>query len=123
MTIIEVFRGHPRGATTLLHLSKCSRPFLQAVKSTLSYLKSCNPLGAPHQAPLEKYSKNSSGKKKEPKPKHFGPGIFGWGAGLPREQVGAKKKLRYVLRNIGKPNILAGYPGFLAGYPGGARKV
>ena len=31
-----------------------------------------------------------SGKKKEPKPKLFGPDIFGWG-GLPRERVGAKK--------------------------------
>ena len=33
----------------------------------------------------------SSGKKKEPKPKLFGPDIFGWGGGLPREGVGAKK--------------------------------
>ena len=32
-----------------------------------------------------------SGKKKEPKPKLFGPGIFRWGGGLPRERVGAKK--------------------------------
>ena len=32
-----------------------------------------------------------SGKKKEPKPKLFGPDIFGWGGGLPREGVGAKK--------------------------------
>ena len=32
-----------------------------------------------------------SGKKKEPKPKLFGPGIFGWGGGLPLEGVGAKK--------------------------------
>ena len=31
------------------------------------------------------------GKKKEPKPKLFGPDIFGWGGGLPRERVGAKK--------------------------------
>ena len=31
------------------------------------------------------------GKKKEPKPKLFGPDIFGWGVGLPREGVGAKK--------------------------------
>ena len=33
----------------------------------------------------------SSGRKKEPKPKLFGPDIFGWGGGLPRERVGAKK--------------------------------
>ena len=32
-----------------------------------------------------------SGKKKEPKPKLFGPDIFGWGGGLQREWVGAKK--------------------------------
>ena len=30
-------------------------------------------------------------KKKEPKPKLFGPDIFQWGRGLPRERVGAKK--------------------------------
>ena len=30
-----------------------------------------------------------SGKKKEPK--LFGPDVFGWGGGLPREGVGAKK--------------------------------
>ena len=29
--------------------------------------------------------------EKEPKPKLFGPDIFGWGEGLPREWVGAKK--------------------------------
>ena len=34
---------------------------------------------------------NLSGKKKEPKLKLFGPDIFGWGGGLPREGVGAKK--------------------------------
>ena len=32
-----------------------------------------------------------SGKKKEPKPKLFGPDIFQWGRGLPCERVGAKK--------------------------------
>ena len=32
-----------------------------------------------------------SGKKKEPKPKLFGPDIFGWGGGFAREGVGAKK--------------------------------
>ena len=30
-------------------------------------------------------------KKKEPKRKLLGPAIFGWGGGLPREWVGAKK--------------------------------
>ena len=33
----------------------------------------------------------SLGKKREPKPKLFGPDILGWGGGLPREWVGAKK--------------------------------
>ena len=32
-----------------------------------------------------------SGTKKEPKPKLLSPDIFGWGGGLPREWVGAKK--------------------------------
>ena len=32
-----------------------------------------------------------SGRKKEPKPKLFGPDIFQWGRGLPRERVGDKK--------------------------------
>ena len=32
-----------------------------------------------------------AGRKKEPKPKLFGPDIFQWGRGLPRERVGAKK--------------------------------
>ena len=62
-----------------------------------------------------------SGKKKEPKPKRFGPDIFGWGGGLPREGVGAK--VPYVLRNPGQPNFLAGYLRILPGYPGSARKV
>ena len=30
-------------------------------------------------------------KEREPKPKLFGPDIFGWGGGLPREGVGAEK--------------------------------
>ena len=40
----------------------------------------------PGTRPLE-----SSGTKKERKPKLFGPDIFRWGGGLPREGVGAKK--------------------------------
>ena len=32
-----------------------------------------------------------SERKKEPKPKVFGPDIFRWGRGLPQERVGAKK--------------------------------
>ena len=34
---------------------------------------------------------HNSGRKKELKPKLFGPDIFQWGRGLPRERVGAKK--------------------------------
>ena len=42
---IEFFRGRPRGGDNFTsHLSKCSRPFIQSVKSTLSHLKSCNPV-------------------------------------------------------------------------------
>ena len=43
-----------------------------------------------------------------------------WGSSTWR---GGGPKVRYVLRNAGKPNFLPGYPGFLPGYPGGARKV
>ena len=32
-----------------------------------------------------------SRRKKEPEPKLFGPDIFWWGRGLPRERMGAKK--------------------------------
>ena len=35
----------PRGRQLYTSLSKCSRPFIQSVKSTLSHLKSCNPVG------------------------------------------------------------------------------
>ena len=45
VVIIEFSREHPEEATTLLHFSKRSRPFIQSVKSTLSYPKSCNPVG------------------------------------------------------------------------------
>ena len=39
----KVLHGAPlRGGTTLLHFSRCSRPFIQNVRSTLSCLKSCN---------------------------------------------------------------------------------
>ena len=63
-----------------------------------------------------------SGTKKEPKPKLFGPDIFRWGRGLPRERVGAKK-FGMSLETQGNHTFWAGYPGILPGYPGGARKV
>ena len=56
---IEFFRERPGGATTLPHFSKCSRPFVQSVKSTLSYLKSCNPVGGTRQALLEYWEKRN----------------------------------------------------------------
>ena len=66
----------------------------------------------------------SSGTEKEPKPKLFGPDIFQWGRGLPRERVGAKKfdtslETREI-KPFGRPR--AGYPGILPGYPGGRPK-
>ena len=54
LRVIEFFRGRPRGGDNFTSLPKCSRPFIQSVASTLSHLKSCNPSGAPHQAPLDR---------------------------------------------------------------------
>ena len=65
---------------------------------------------------------NCSGKKKEPKPKLFGPDIFGWGGGLAREGVGAKK-FGMSFETHGNQIFLAGHPRILPGKPGGARKV
>ena len=62
-----------------------------------------------------------SGKKNEHKPKLFGPDIFGWGGGLPREGVGAKKfGTSFKTQN---QTFWRDIPGFLPGYPGGARKL
>ena len=47
------------------------------------------PLKMAAHSKIDYYCKSE--KKKEPKPKLFGPDIFGWGGGLPREWVGAKK--------------------------------
>ena len=38
---------------------------------------------------FERYK--AQARKRNPNPKLFGPGIFGWGGGLPREWVGDKK--------------------------------
>ena len=46
-----------------------------------------------------------SGKRKEHKPKLLVPEIFGWGGGLPREGMGAKK---FGMSKPGKPNLLGG---------------
>ena len=66
-----------------------------------------------------------SGKEKEPKPKLFGPDIFGLGGGLPRKGMGAKKfGMSFKARK--KPRKTKRFSGisrdFLPGYPGDARK-
>ena len=63
-------------------------------------------------------SEHISGKKKEIKPKLFGPDIFRWGGDLPLEGVGVKK-FGMPLEKPRKTKLLGGY---LAGYPGRARK-
>ena len=57
-----------------------------------------------------------SGKKKEPKPKLFGPDIFQWSRGLPRERVGGQKA-RYVPGNQGSQTFWAGWD-FAGDMPG-----
>ena len=42
-SFIEFLRGRPRVGNNFTSLYKSSRPFIQSVKSTLSYLKSCHP--------------------------------------------------------------------------------
>ena len=46
-------------------------------------------MGRPLQIP--QICAEISGTKKQPKPKLFGPDIFGWGGGLPGERVGTKE--------------------------------
>ena len=63
----------------------------------------------------------NSGTKKEPKPKLFGPDIFQWGRGLPRERVGAKKFDRSLetreIKLFGRD-----IPGFCRDIPGAPEK-
>ena len=57
-----------------------------------------------------------SGMQKEPKPKLFGPDIFGWGGGLPRAGVGPKKfGMSFEIK--GNQTFWRDIPGFLRGYP------
>ena len=65
--------------------------------------------------------KGSSGKKKEPKPKLFGPDIFGWGGGLPREGVGAKK-FGMSFETQGNQTFWRDIPGFCRGFLGAPEK-
>ena len=61
-------------------------------------------------------SGNNSGKTKEPKPKLFGPDIFGWGGVFCMNGEGVVKKLgMYFETRETKLFFLAGYPGILAG--------
>ena len=62
------------------------------------------------------------GKKKEPKPKLFGPDIFGWGGGLPRKGVGAKK-FGMSFEAQGNQTFWRDIPGVLAGCPRSAQNV
>ena len=59
--------GGPEGATALPHFSKCSKPFVQSVKSTLSYLKSCNPVRGTPSSTARRAKKNKNKKTKKNK--------------------------------------------------------
>ena len=62
-------------------------------------------------------------RKKNPKPRLFDPEVFGWGGGLPREWVGAKK-FGMSFETQGKQTFWRDIPKFLlGGYHGGAPKV
>ena len=71
---------------------------------------------------LESHSSIFSGKKKEPKPKLFGPDIFGWGRGLPCERVGAKK-FGMSLETQGIKLFWRDIPGFCRDIPEAPEKV
>ena len=58
-----------------------------------------------------------AGKKKEPKPKLFGPDIFGWGEGLSRKGVGAKK-FGMSFETQGNQTFWRDIPGFWRDIPG-----
>ena len=49
-----------------------------------------------------------SGKKKEPKPKLFGPDIFGWGGGLPHERGGGGAKSSVCPSKPGETKLFGG---------------
>ena len=71
-------------------------------------------------SPTWQYWDQLSGKGKEPKPKLFGPDIFGWGGSLPREGVGAKS-LGYPLKTQGN-KLFGGISQILAGISRGHPK-
>ena len=57
IAIIELVQGAPPRGRQLYFAFKCSKPFIRSVKSTLSHLKSCNPVGHPfkHRLILSEY--------------------------------------------------------------------
>ena len=61
-----------------------------------------------------------SGKKKEPKPKLFGPDIFGWDRGLRRE--GGAKKFGMSFETQGNQTFWRDIPGFFQDIPGAPEK-
>ena len=74
-------------------------------------------LGAGPRTPPSNLRRLPSGKKKEPKPKLFGPDLFQWGRGLPRERVGAKK-FDMSLETQGIKLFGRDIPGFCRDIPG-----
>ena len=63
-----------------------------------------------------------AGKKKEPKPKLFGPDIFGWAGGLPREGVGAEE-FSMSLETRETKLFWRDIPGFCRDIPGFCRDI
>ena len=64
---------------------------------------------------------NCQARKKEPKPKLFGPDIWQWGVGLPREGVGAKK-FGMSLETQGNQTFWRDIPGFCRDIPGATER-
>ena len=59
--------------------------------------------------------------EKEPKPKFLGQDIFGWGGGLPREEVGANK-FGMSFESQGNETFWRDIPGFCQDIPGAPGK-
>ena len=75
-----VFSAHGASSTTLVApIARCDRDV------------QCDSNPTPPNRYGCKNGLSLSGTKNEPKPKLFGPDIFRWSRGLPRERVGAKK--------------------------------
>ena len=106
----------PWSATVLV--AQCSAIGVSAAATPLcSAIRFCKEISLRHWQGGDKIQ----ARKRNPNP-NFLVWIFsgGWGSSTWR---GGGQKVRYVLRNPGKPNFWAGYPGILPGYLGGALKV